>query len=156
MSLSLRASMVALVGLACLQVQLLAADDKPKLEGQHQVIAGERDGKPMTPAEIQGVTFRFTGEKVVGATKNGTAFLTAEYKLDSAKKPYAITMKLTEGSDKGKELHGLVEQSNDTIRLIYAGPGAPAPTEFKTKQNQAMYTLKAGNTNNTNPNNKRP
>ncbi|HSQ57959.1 MAG TPA: TIGR03067 domain-containing protein [Gemmata sp.] len=147
MSTSLRASMIALVGFAFLQLPLYAADEKPKLEGQHQVISGEHDGKAMTPAELQGVTFRFTGEKVVGATKNGTAFLTAEYTLDAAKKPCAITMKLTEGSDKGKELHGLVERTNDTIRIIYAGPGAPAPTEFKTKLNQAMYTLKAESNN---------
>ena len=52
-------------------------------------------------------------------------------------------MKLTAGTDKGKELKGLVERKDDTIRIIYAGPGAEAPTEFKTKQNQAMYTLKA-------------
>ena len=53
-----------------------------------------------------------------------------------------IVMNLTEGADKGKELKGLVERKEDTIRIIYAGPGAEAPAEFKTKQNQAMYTLK--------------
>jgi uncharacterized protein (TIGR03067 family) len=142
MSMSLRASMIAVVGLAFL-LPVYAADEKPVLEGQHQITAGERDGKPMDEAVLKGCTFRFAGEKVTAATKDGTAFLTAEYTLDAAKKPCVIVMKLTEGTDKGKELRGLIERNGDTIRVVYAGPGAEAPTEFKTKQNQAMYTLKA-------------
>jgi uncharacterized protein (TIGR03067 family) len=142
MSMLVRASL--LTAFAFLGAPTSAADekDKPKLEGQHQVIAGERDGKPMDPNTIKGVTFRFTGDKVTGATKDGKAFLTADYTLDATKTPNVIVMKVTEGSDKGKELRGLVERKEDTIRIIYAGAGAAAPTEFKTKQNQAMYTLK--------------
>jgi uncharacterized protein (TIGR03067 family) len=138
---------VALVAMLSLNVYSLAtsADDqqKPKLEGQHPIIAGERDGKALNENDIKGCTFRFTGDKVVGATKDGTEFLVGTFTLDSAKTPCVIVMKLTQGSDKGKELRGLVERKDNTIRVIYAGPGAEAPTEFKTKQNQAMYTLKA-------------
>jgi uncharacterized protein (TIGR03067 family) len=138
---------VALVAMLSLNVYSLAtsADDKqkPKLEGQHPIIAGERDGKALTDNDIKGATFRFTDDKVVGATKDGTEFLVGTFTLDSTKTPCVIVMKLTQGSDKGKELKGLVERKDNTIRIIYAGPGAPAPTEFKTKQNQAMYTLKA-------------
>ena len=141
MSMLLRASMVAVAALAFSQLPAYAAE-KPELEGQHQITAGERDGKPMDEAVIKGCTFRFTGEKVVAATKDGTAFLTADFTLDDSKKPCVIVMKLTEGTDKGKELKGLVERNADTIRIIYAAPGAEAPTEFKTKANQAMYTLK--------------
>jgi uncharacterized protein (TIGR03067 family) len=142
MSMFLRAALAVVAGFAFLPTPASAADEKPNLEGQHQITAGERDGKAMPEADIKGCTFRFVGEKVVAATKDGTAFLTGEYTLDAAKKPTAITMKLTEGTDKGKELKGLVERTGDTIRIIYAAPGAEAPTEFKTKQNQAMYTLK--------------
>jgi uncharacterized protein (TIGR03067 family) len=141
MSMFARALTIA-TGLGFLALPATAADEKPVLDGQHQVTAGERDGKPMDDAILKGCTFRFAGEKVVAATKDGTAFLTAEYTLDAAKKPAVIVMKLTEGTDKGKELKGLVERTGDTVRIIYAAPGAEAPTEFKTKQNQAMYTLK--------------
>ena len=143
MSMLVRASLVIVAGFAFLQLPAFAADDeKPKLEGQHQVTAGERDGKPMNEETIKGVTFRFVGEKLTGAAKDGTAFLTGEYTLDAAKKPCVIVIKVTEGTDKGKELRGLIERKDDVIRIIYASPGADAPTEFKTKQNQAMYTLK--------------
>jgi uncharacterized protein (TIGR03067 family) len=143
MSMFVRAALVAMMSLTVYSMANSAnLADKPKLEGQHQIIAGERDGKALAEADIKGTTFRFTGDKVVGATKDGTEFLAADYTLDDSKTPCVIVMKLTAGSDKGKELKGLVERTGDTIRIIYAGPGAEAPTEFKTKQNQAMYTLK--------------
>lgn len=142
MSMTLRAALATVASFAVLLIPARAADEKPKLEGQHQIVAGERDGKPMDEATIKGCTFRFAGEKVTAATKDGTAFLVGECTMDSTKKPCTIVIKVTEGSDKGKELRGLVERNADTIRIIYAAPGAEAPTEFKTKQNQAMYTLK--------------
>jgi uncharacterized protein (TIGR03067 family) len=143
MSMFVRASLVAMMSLTVYSMANSAYPaDKPKLDGQHQIVSGERDGKALAEADIKGTTFRFTGDKVVGATKDGTEFLAADYTLDSDKTPCVIVMKLTAGTDKGKELKGLVERKEDTIRIIYAGPGAEAPTEFKTKQNQAMYTLK--------------
>ena len=142
MSMLLRAVMITVAVLA-FQPLVFGADEKPKLEGQHQITAGERDGKPLAETDVKGYTFRFTGDKIVGASKDGTEFLTGEYTLDNAKTPCLIVIKLTAGSDKGKELKGLVERKDDVIRIIYAGPGAEAPTEFKTKANQAMYTLKA-------------
>jgi uncharacterized protein (TIGR03067 family) len=144
MSMFVRAALVALLGINVYAIAISADDkEKPKLEGQHQITAGERDGKALPEADIKGCTFRFTNDKVVGATKDGTEFLVADYTIDHAKTPCLIVMKLTAGSDKGKELKGLIERKEDVIRIIYAGPGAEAPAEFKTKQNQAMYTLKA-------------
>ena len=52
-------------------------------------------------------------------------------------------IKPTAGTNKDKEMYGLIERKDNTIRLIYAAAGAEKPTEFKTKDNQAMYTLKA-------------
>lgn len=143
MSMFVRAALVVVL---CLNVHALvksADPEKPKLEGQHQVVAGERDGKPLTEADVKGMTFRFAGNKVTGAGKDGTEFLVAEFTLDPAKTPCVIVIKPTAGTDKGKELQGLIERKENTIRIIYAAPGADAPKEFKTKDNQAMYTLKA-------------
>ena len=119
MSMFVRTALIAVLGLNVYAMSSLAQDnkEKPKLEGQHQIIAGERDGKPLAATDIKGYTFRFTGDKVMGASKDGTEFLAADYTLDPAKKPCVIVMKLTSGSDKGKELKGLVERNGDTIRV---------------------------------------
>jgi uncharacterized protein (TIGR03067 family) len=142
MSMFVRAALVAVL---CLNVSVLvksADPEKPKLDGQHQIIAGERNGQALPEADLKGCTFRFQDNKVTGANKDGTEFLVAEYTVDSTKTPCAIVIKPTAGSEKGKQLHGLVERKENTIRLIYSGAGAEKPTEFKTKEGQAMYTLK--------------
>ncbi len=142
MSMFVRA---ALVTMLCLNVYSYAtsADEKPKLDGQHPITAGERGGQAVPEAEFKGASFRFDGNKIVGMNKDGTEFLTAEYTLDAAKTPIAIVIKPTAGTDKGKELRGLIERKDNTIRIIYSAAGADAPTEFKTKAGQVMYTLKA-------------
>ncbi|MCI0702379.1 MAG: TIGR03067 domain-containing protein [Planctomycetia bacterium] len=142
MSMFVRAALVAMLSLNIYSLANSAGADKPKLEGQHQIIAGERNGKPLNEADFKGATFRFTADKVTGANKNGTEFLAAEYTLDAGKTPCVIVMKLTAGTDKGKEMRGLIERKDDTIRIIYSAPGGEAPKDFKTKAGQAMYTLK--------------
>jgi uncharacterized protein (TIGR03067 family) len=143
MSLLLRSALVVVVGLS-FQVSLFADPaEKPKVEGQHAIIAMERDGKALDEANYKGATLRFTDNKLVGANKDSTEFLTADCTLDAGKTPCAIVLVPTAGSYKGKELVGLIERKDNTIRLIFALPGGDRPTEFKTKANQTMYTLQA-------------
>lgn len=143
MSMFVRAALVAVTGLTVYSMGNSAVrPDKPNLEGQHQIVAGERSGKAIPEDALKGCTVRFVGEKVVAANKDGQEFLAGDFTLDPAKPPCAIVIKLTAGSDKGKELQGLVERKENTIRVIYAAPGTEKPTEFKTKENQVMYTLK--------------
>ena len=87
MSMFVRAALVAVL---CLNVHALvnsADPEKPKLEGQHQIIAGERSGQPLAEADIKGCTVRFTGNKLDGAGKDSSEFLAAEYTVDSDQDP---------------------------------------------------------------------
>ena len=103
MSMFVRTALVAMMSLTVFTMAKSAYPaDKPKLEGQHQIISGERDGKALTDNDIKGCTFRFTGDKVVGSTKEGTEFLVGDYTLNCDKAPCVVTIKLTAGSDKGK------------------------------------------------------
>jgi len=139
----LRSVLVVAAGLT-VQTFLFSADpEKPKVEGQHQIVAMERDGKELGEANFTGASFRFTGEKVVGQNKDNTEFLNADYTIDVSKTPQAIVLKVNSGSNKGKELQGLIERKDNTIRIILANPGVERPSDFKTKENQTMYTLKA-------------
>jgi uncharacterized protein (TIGR03067 family) len=144
MSMLLRYSLVLVAGLTA-QTNLFSEDsaERPKLEGQHAIVAKEQDGAALNEADFKGATIRFTDGKLVGANKDGTEFLTADYTIDSSKKPCAIVLKVTSGSNKGRELQGMIERKDNTIRLVFAYPGGDQPTEFKTKDKQVMYTLQA-------------
>ena len=134
---------MALLGLNLYAIANSAQDkDKPSSKASTRSPPENATARALAEADIKGYV-PLHGDKVIGASKDGTPSFAAEYTLDHAKTPCVIVMKLTAGTDKGKELKGLVERKEDVIRVIYAGPGADAPTEFKTKQNQAMYTLKA-------------
>jgi len=143
MSMLLRSALVLVAGLS-FQTYLFSEDaaEKPKLEGQHGIVAMERNGVALEQSDFKGATLRFNDGKIVGANKDGTEFLTANYTVDSDKKPCNIVLKITSGSNNGKELQGLIERKDDSIRLIFANPGGEKPTEFKTKENQVMYTLR--------------
>jgi len=144
MSMLLRSALVLVTGLS-IQTLLFSADpaEKPKLEGQHAIVGMERDGKVTDENTFKGATIRFADEKLVGANKDGSEFLTADYTVDSNNKPCAINLKVTSGSSKGKELLGLIERKDNTIRIVFSNPGGERPTEFKTRENQSMYTLQA-------------
>ena len=117
------------------------------MEGQHTIVAMAQDGMPVDAANfanLKGGSFRFTNDKLVGTNTNGNEFFNATYTIDSSKTPCTIDMKPTTGAFKDKELQGLIERKDNTINLIFALPGGERPTEFKTKENQVMYTLQAG------------
>ena len=55
-----------------------------------------------------------------------------------------ITPYKQDGGSKEEETvaQGLIEKDGDTVKLIYALPGAQAPTEFKTKSKRLMFVMK--------------
>lgn len=145
---------------------LLAADstttgvapgqDQPILpgpfDGGYTVVSGERSGKPIPAAELQGAVVRFTRGEVLGTDRDRHDFLAATYKLDTAKKPWSITMKsiAPEKSNvsgaapkEPRTMPGLIKKEGNMVTLIYALPGGDPPTEFKTKVNQQMLVLKS-------------
>lgn len=144
MSMLLRSALVLVAGMTA-QTFLFSADpaERPKVEGQHAIIAMERGGTAQDEATYKGATLRFSDGKFVGANKDGTEFLAADYTLTDDKNPCAINLKVTSGTNKGKDVQGLIDRNDNTIRLIFSNPGGDRPTEFKTKDNQTMYTLRA-------------
>jgi uncharacterized protein (TIGR03067 family) len=118
------------------------ADDKaaPKLDGGYTLVSGESDGKAIPEEKIKGSVVKFTGNAIVGTDRDKKEFFAATYALDTSKTPTVIKMKST--SPKEAETVGLVKKEGDTVTLIYALPGSPAPSEFKTKQGQHLFVLK--------------
>jgi uncharacterized protein (TIGR03067 family) len=114
-----------------------------KLEGAYTVVSGEENGKAVPAEKVKGSVVRFTGDMILGTDKDKKEFFAAKYTLDTVKTPWTIRMRST--APKEAETVGLVKKEGDTVTLIYALPGAPAPTEFKTKDRQNMFVLKAMN-----------
>jgi uncharacterized protein (TIGR03067 family) len=113
----------------------------PKLEGTYTVVSGEKDGMPVPADRIKGSIVVFTSDKIVGTDKDKKEFFAANYTLDAAKTPWVIRMKST--SPKEAEAAGVVKKEGDTVTIAYGAPGGDAPTEFKTKENQHLFVLKA-------------
>lgn len=112
-----------------------------KLEGSYTVVSGEENGRAVPAEKVKGSIVRFTGDTIVGTDKDKKEFFAAKYTLDTAATPWKIRM--TSTAPKEAAAVGLIKKEGDTVTLIYALPGAPAPTEFKTKDRQNMFVLKA-------------
>jgi uncharacterized protein (TIGR03067 family) len=118
-----------------------AKEPAPMLEGSYTVVSGEKDGKPVPAEHVKGSLVVFTRDKIVGTDKDKKEFFAANYTLDASKKPWAIRMKST--SPKEAEAAGVVKKEGDTVTIAYGAPGGEAPTQFKTKENQHLFVLKA-------------
>jgi uncharacterized protein (TIGR03067 family) len=148
------ASIVAVGGLAL-------ADDKKKpnpsgapkdLIGGYTIVAGEKYGEKEPAERIEGITVRIAEDGIVTLDKEKKEVYAQTYKIDTTSTPWKITLKskiTPYQQEKGKDkddsesvAHGLIEKEGDTVKIIYALPGTPAPTEFKTKSKQLMFVLK--------------
>jgi uncharacterized protein (TIGR03067 family) len=136
------------LGLATLLVAVAQArtDDKKegdtKLEGTYTIVSGEKEGKPEPEERIKGTMVRFTADTITVTDKEKKETYVAGYKLDTSRKPWVITM-TSQSPVKGEVAKGLIEKDGDTVKLIYAEPGGEAPTDFKTKNKQLMFVMKA-------------
>ena len=113
-----------------------------KLEGSYTVVSGEENGKAVPADRVKGSAVVFTADTITGTDKDKKEFFAAKYTLDTGKSPWTIRMHST--APKEADAVGLIKKEGDTVTLIYALPGAPAPTEFKTKDRQNMFVLRSG------------
>ena len=125
-----------------------------ELIGGYTIVAGEKYGEKEDPERLAGTTVRIAEDAIIVLDKEKKEVYAQTYKIDRKSKPWKITLetKITPYPEKkGDSLdrkgedriaHGLIEQDGDTVRIIYALPGAERPTEFKTKEKQLMFVMK--------------
>lgn len=143
MSFATRLSITSIVCLSLGSPLFPVDPDRPNIEGRHPIVAIERNGRQFDEGIFRGAVFRFTEDKVLGINLDGTEFLTADYGLNTIRKPCTIVLRLTDGANKGVEMRGMIDRKENTIRMILANPGTDRPTEFRTKENQTMFTMRA-------------
>ena len=111
-----------------------------KLAGTYQIVSGEEYGGKKPKEDVTKITVKISKDRITSYDKNNEEVYVQTYKLDTSKTPSVITMKAVKPK-LGTEVPGLIEMTGDTVMLIYSLPGGEAPTEFKTKAKQLMFTM---------------
>jgi len=137
-------SLLGLLALGLTTARLATAADKDgeELAGGYTIESGEKFGVPEPEERIKGSTVRITEDRVVVTDKDKKEVYGMSYVLDTATKPWKITMTAKLGPSEGTVAKGLIEKKGDTVRLIYALPGGEMPTDFKTGEKQLMFVMK--------------
>lgn len=112
-----------------------------KFDGRYTVVSGERDGRAVPDEKLVGSVVVFDGNKITGYTVDNKEFLAGTFVVDKLRTPWIIRMKTTKPV--AAESVGLIEKDGNTVRIIYALPGGPAPAVFRTERNQEMFSLRA-------------
>jgi uncharacterized protein (TIGR03067 family) len=114
---------------------LVAADtrqeDVKQLGGSWSMIMGERDGQSLSRFFVKRSTREVAGD-VTTITIGGRLWFKAKFTVDPTKHPKTIDYEILEGSDKGKQQHGIYELNGDRARFCMAAPDQPRPTEFRS------------------------
>ncbi len=123
------------------------SDAPADLIGGYTIVSGEKYGEVEPAERIEGTTVRFAEDAIVVLDKDKKEVYAQTYKVDASKTPWTITMKskitpYTAKTDEEPVARGLIQKDGDTVKLIYAVPGGPMPTEFKTKDKQIMFVMK--------------
>lgn len=146
-------SMVSLllIGANLVAAEKVAADKKPaanadsnKLAGAYHIVSGERNGQPIPADRLRQINVRISKDKFTTLDQDEKEIYVATYTIDKSKAPWRISMTATVTPDKtqGMTAHGLIEQKEDNVRLIYALPGGAEPASFKTADKQQLFVLK--------------
>jgi uncharacterized protein (TIGR03067 family) len=108
-----------------------------KFQGTWVVVSAEREGQPLDDIKDDKVTF--SGDKMTIKTKmrdqEGT------FKLDPTKKPKAIDIKPSEGSEKGQTIQGIYSLEGDRLKFCFARDGKERPSEFATKAGSGLMMV---------------
>jgi uncharacterized protein (TIGR03067 family) len=133
-----------------------AKKETEKFQGTWRMVSFEEGGQALPADQVKEFGYRFTFEKdtftvkaaeVVKSKPVEVVKTTGTYKLDPTKKPKAIDMAITGGDYKGKDILGIYEVGEDTLKWCAAKPGEKdRPKEFTTTKDSThgLAVLKRG------------
>jgi uncharacterized protein (TIGR03067 family) len=115
-------------------------DDLKKFEGDWSFTKWEQGGQSLPDEAVREARWSVKGNKYT--FEMGPVSEEGTIKLDPAKKPAAIDLTITSGTDKGKEQFGIYRIEKDAIVFCLARPGAKErPTEFAATENDTNMLL---------------
>ena len=116
-----------------------ASDDAKAVQGTWTPTKAELAGKPMADDVLKTISLKLDEGKyevfVGDSPDRGT------YALDATTNPKSMSIKGTDGPNKGKTFPAIYELDGDTLRICYDLSGEKSPTEFKTAAGTKLYLV---------------
>ena len=105
--------------------------DMKQLQGTWSLVSLERDGvaAPLAKEAVRVIT----DDKYVMTLKPGVT-IEGTFTIDPGAKPKGMETTPSSGPYKDKALLGIYEIDGDTLKICYALPAKPRPTEFTSKE----------------------
>jgi uncharacterized protein (TIGR03067 family) len=117
-----------------------ATMNKESLTGTWKATSAVVNGKELSPKVVDSLRLTLTRDRYKTERADEVLF-DSTYKTDTTKTPHQITMVGTEGDLTGKEAHGIYTLEADTLRICYALPGSPTPTNFASAPGSGAYLV---------------
>jgi uncharacterized protein (TIGR03067 family) len=128
--------------LTLIAVALVAADDKPdpakadtaKMQGTWTMTESLRDGEEAIPEEDRKELRLLIKDDKRTIKVRDEVVSEATYTLDATSKPKGITVKVSNGPLKDKELPGIYELDGDKLKICLNLTGKDRPKDFKSEK----------------------
>jgi uncharacterized protein (TIGR03067 family) len=109
-----------------------AKHELAKLQGEWNMVSGERDGQGF-PSEYLTNSERVVKGDETTVTVRGQLFMKAKFSIDPSKNPKTIDYTINRGPYAGLAMHGIYELDGDKLKFYLSTPGKERPTSFATK-----------------------
>ncbi|HEX4413622.1 MAG TPA: TIGR03067 domain-containing protein [Lacipirellulaceae bacterium] len=110
----------------------LAHNDLAKLQGTWRRASMELKGTPWTPRQLEGWTTTYRGDAIT-LYDGSEVYRRGIVTLDPTQTPKAVNTWDLDGPFQDQTVPGIYELNGDTMRVCFAMPGNPRPTEFTSK-----------------------
>ena len=127
----------------------VAADDKEEAKKEAERMQGTwkvqraRRGHGVD-ASLVGATVVLDGDRFTSQLGD-TVLGRGTWKVDPTRKPKTIDLDYTEGPTKGETMKGIYQTGDQTLVILFSGPGKDRPRSFedKAEDHQLFLTLQA-------------
>ena len=109
------------------------ASDQDTVQGTWKLVAGIRDGKPMTGADVDRKLTIQGNHYTLTAPAQPTPIDAGTFQLNESVSPKQVDLSVEEGPNKGQTMLGIYEiRAGNRHRVCLAPPGAARPTKFES------------------------
>lgn len=98
-----------------------------ELVGEWEMVEGRQSGHRLDPGMVK-TARRITSDTHTTTYFGAQVYLNASYTIDAAVTPKRIDL-----VNRGKEQLGIYEVQGDILRICFAAPGKPRPTDFEAR-----------------------